>query len=155
HELVAADGLGEDDVDRALVDLGVKEVHAEDDRGDHPEERHRPQAEIDGDARLLVLRPRAAADGREVHDHDHDQDGVQDLPPHRLAEGVERDGEHAPHYACTSGRVWRKNQSSSDSCWGVTETTRAWPVTLARNAVTSTSGRKTSVISSPARRSTV
>src|SRR5205085_3818347 len=90
---------------------------------------------------------------RQDEQHGEEQQAVEDLVPHRLAEGVARDGPDPPHEARRSsaaGTAWasRRKMSSSDSLRGDTDRTDA-PAARALPRKASTSVPSASSMSTP------
>ena len=90
-ELPALDRLADDRVDRAALDLGVEQEHAEEDRGQRAEQRDAGEPDVARDARLLADRHLAEHDREQVRADDEHDDAVEHADARRLAKRVERD----------------------------------------------------------------
>ena len=97
HEHPAGDGLAQDRVDGAPLELLPDEGDPQEDGDDRGEEVHRPLGHP-------AHHPRLVADG-DLLEHEREEDGahreeedrVQDAVPHGFAEGVGGDGGEADH----------------------------------------------------------
>src|SRR6185369_16873582 len=106
-----------------------------------PEQVDAEQAHVAGHPDLLVQGQLPQRRGREDDEDGEEEQAVEDLVPHRLAEGVAGDGPDPDHEGAPGPRstcASRTKRSSSDSLRGDTDSTAA-PAAMAaaRKALTS------------------
>ena len=124
------DGLGEHIVERLALDLLEDRGDAQEDGDDVAEDVDGEEADVEQEPAVLVHRGRAKHHRKQDQQDGKEEDGVEDLVPHRLPEGVERDGRSGLHGASFRAASRRKISSSRCRC-GATEMTEPPAVSTA------------------------